>query len=141
MNNELKTVTILFRATDYIRSCIQKDVQRYNLNVTEFGVLETLYHKGPQSVHNIKSKVLIANSSLSYVIDTLIQKGLIRKEKATQDRRHHICELTDQGKSLFDEAYPRHVDQLRSVLNILTSEEEQQLQTLLKKLGKQGSSS
>ncbi|KAF0223783.1 MAG: MarR family transcriptional regulator [Erysipelotrichaceae bacterium] len=141
MNNELKTVTILFRATDYIRSCIQKDVQRYDLNVTEFGVLETLYHKGPQSVHNIKSKVLIANSSLSYVIDTLIQKSLIRKEKAPQDRRHHICELTDQGKVLFDEAYPRHVDQLRSVLDILTSEEEQQLQTLLKKLGKQGSSS
>ena len=141
MNNELKTVTILFRATDYIRSCIQKDVQRYDLNVTEFGVLEALYHKGPQSVHNIKSKVLIANSSLSYVIDTLIQKGLIIKEKATQDRRHHICELTDQGKVLFDEAYPKHVDQLRIVLDILTSEEEQQLQTLLKKLGKQGSSS
>ena len=139
MNNELKTITILFRATDYIRSYIQKDVQRYGLNATEFGVLEVLYHKGPQPVHLIKSKVLIANSSLSYVIDTLIQKGLIQKEKDPQDRRNHICELTDQGKALFDESYPRHVVQLRSVLNILTPDEERQLQFLLKKLGKQGS--
>jgi MarR family transcriptional regulator, 2-MHQ and catechol-resistance regulon repressor len=138
MSHELKTITILFRATDFIKSCIQRDVEHYDLNVTEFGVLEALYHKGPQSVHQIKSRVLIANSSLSYVIESLIQKDLISKEKAAEDRRNHICELTDQGKTLFKETYPRHVDQLRSVLDVLTPDEEQQLQTLLKKLGKQG---
>lgn len=138
MSHELKTITILFRATDFIKSCIQKDVGNYDLNVTEFGVLEVLYHKGPQTVHQIKSKVLIASSSLSYVIDILIQKGLIRKEKAAQDRRNHICELTDQGKALFIETYPKHVEELRSVLDVLTPDEEQLLQTLLKKLGKQG---
>jgi len=108
------------------------------LNPTEFGALEVLYNKGPQSVQTICAKVLIASSSMSYVIENLIKKDYIKKVKHVEDKRVHIVHLTESGRFLMDYIYPKHVEKLRKVINILESEEEIVLQDLLKKLGKQG---
>lgn len=138
MNNDLKTVTVLFRATNIIQKVILEDVSQYGLNPSEFGALEVLYHKGPQSVQTICDKVLIASSSMSYVVENLIKKDYITKVKHTEDKRVHIVHLTDSGRLLMDQIYPKHVEKLRNLINILESEEEIVLQDLLKKLGKQG---
>ncbi|HET6785775.1 MAG TPA: MarR family transcriptional regulator [Erysipelotrichaceae bacterium] len=138
MNNDLKTITVLFRATNTIQKVILEDVSQYGLNPSEFGALEVLYHKGPQSVQTICDKVLIASSSMSYVIENLVKKDYITKVKHVEDKRVHIVHLTDSGRLLMDQIYSKHVEKLRNVINILESEEEITLQDLLKKLGKQG---
>ena len=137
MNNDLKTLTILLRATNFIQEKIKDDVSKYGLNLSEFGALEVLYHKGPQPVQSICEKVLIASSSMSYVIENLIKKGFIEKVKDLNDRRIHIVHLTEKGIILFDEIYPKHFAHMRSVINVLDENEERELQNLLKKLGKQ----
>ncbi len=136
MNKDLKTLTILFRATNFIEETIKNDVSKYGLNLSEFGALEVLYHKGPLPVQSICEKVLIANSSMSYVIENLIKKELIEKVKDENDRRIHIVHLSKKGKKLFDDVYPKHLEHMRSVINILDESEEKELQSLLKKLGK-----
>lgn len=139
MINDLKTITILFRTSNMIEKIIADDVAQYGLNPSEFGTLEVLYHKGSLPVQSICEKVLIASSSMSYVIENLIKKDYIVKVKDKVDKRYHIVHLTDQGKILMDEIYPKHVKQLRSVIDILNSDEEVKLQSILKKLGKQES--
>ena len=137
MKNDLKTLTILLRATNFIQDKIKEDVAQYGLNLSEFGALEVLYHKGPLPVQSICEKVLIANSSMSYVIENLIKKELIEKTKNENDRRIHIVHLTEKGKQLFDEVYPKHLSHMRSVIDVLDTSEEYEMQNLLKKLGKQ----
>jgi MarR family 2-MHQ and catechol resistance regulon transcriptional repressor len=137
LSKDLKTLTILLRATNFIQETIKEDVSKYGLNLTEFGALEVLYHKGPLSVQSICEKVLIANSSMSYVIESLIKKDLIEKIKAENDRRIHIVYLTKKGQQLFDEVYPMHLAHMRSVIDVFDEKEEEDLQFLLKKLGKQ----
>jgi MarR family 2-MHQ and catechol resistance regulon transcriptional repressor len=136
MTNDLKTITILFRATHRIESLIKTDVSRYGLNPTEFGALEALYHKGPLSVQAIIDKVLIANSSMTYVLSSLEKKQWIQKEQDSTDRRIHTISLTEEGKHFMDEIYPKHVASLRKVLDQLAPTEEQMLQALLKIVGK-----
>ncbi|PKM66793.1 MAG: MarR family transcriptional regulator [Firmicutes bacterium HGW-Firmicutes-19] len=135
MKNDLKTLTILLRATNFIQEKIKEDVSKYDLNLSEFGALEVLYHKGPLPVQAICEKVLIANSSMSYVIENLIKTQLIDKIKDPSDRRIHIVHLTDKGIMLFDEVYPKHLAHMRSVIDVLDENEEKELQSLLKKLG------
>jgi MarR family transcriptional regulator, 2-MHQ and catechol-resistance regulon repressor len=135
LKNDLKTLTILLRATNFIQEKIKEDVSKYDLNLSEFGALEVLYHKGPLPVQAICEKVLIANSSMSYVIENLIKKQLIDKIKDPSDRRIHIVHLTDKGIMLFDEVYPKHLAHMRSVIDVLDENEEKELQSLLKKLG------
>jgi MarR family transcriptional regulator, 2-MHQ and catechol-resistance regulon repressor len=137
LKNDLKTLTILLRATNFIQEKIKEDVSKYELNLSEFGALEVLYHKGPLPVQAICEKVLIANSSMSYVIENLIKKGYIEKVKEPSDRRVHIIHLTEKGHVLFDEIYPKHLAHMRSVIDVLDESEEKELQRLLKKLGKQ----
>ncbi|MFH5882277.1 MarR family winged helix-turn-helix transcriptional regulator [Liberiplasma polymorphum] len=136
MAANLKTITILFRAHNAIANVIKDDVAKYGLNTTEFGTLEALYHKGPLTVKEILEKVLIANSSMSYVIETLVKKGYIQKQCKKNDRRSFVVSLTKQGQKFMDEVYPIHETRLLDVLNRLTEEEKTQLQTLLKKIGK-----
>ena len=133
---DLKTITILFRAHNRIESLIREDVRCHGLNISEFGTLEVLYHKGPLPVQTIKNKVLIASSSMSYVIERLMDKDLITKIVDSKDNRIHHVHLSSKGKELMDEIYPKHVQTLRQTLDKLTEEEEKQLHSLLKKLGK-----
>lgn len=137
MFQDLKTLTILLRATNSIEQKIKEDISSYGLNLSEFGALEVLYHKGPLPVQSICEKVLIANSSMSYVIERLTQKGLIEKVKNIEDRRIHTIELSDRGRQLIGDIYPRHLAHMRSVIDVLSEDEENELQRLLKKLGKQ----
>lgn len=136
MSQDLKSLTILFRAVGSIEERIKKDVARFGLNPSEFGVIEVLYHKGPLQVQTICEKILIAASSMSYVIDKLKKKGYIEAPQDPTDRRVHIVKLTNIGQELMDDIYPKHVATLRSVFDVLSEEEEVMMQELLKRIGK-----
>ena len=135
--DSLKTLTILFRTQNSFVKLIKKDVKKHGLNTTEFGVLEVLYHKGPLAIMDIKDKVLITASSMSYVIDQLVEKGYIKRVKNEDDKRQFMIKLTDFGEELMKEIYPKHARYLRQRLDLLTFEEEETLQHLLKKIGKE----
>lgn len=133
---DLKTIVTLFRATDSFSKAIQKDVKRYGLNVTEFGILEALYHKGKMTIKSLIEKVLITNSSMSYVIEQLHQKEFIVKIKSDIDGRSYMIDLTDKGRALMKKAFKEHKSHMRSIVNVLTPEEEAMLREWLKKIGK-----
>lgn len=133
---DLKTIVALFRATDSFSKAIQKDVKQYGLNVTEFGVLEALYHKGKMTIKSLLEKVLITNSTMSYVIDQLIKKSYIKKTKSNLDGRSYFLELTKDGQALMDSAFNQHRDNMHSIIEVLTPEEEELLREWLKKIGK-----
>ncbi|PKK86648.1 MAG: MarR family transcriptional regulator, partial [Tenericutes bacterium HGW-Tenericutes-8] len=104
-------------------------------NPSEFGALEALYHKGKLTVQQITEKVLIANSSMTYVLDNLVKRGLITRTKDEIDRRIYVVDLTTEGKAFMDDIYPKHHQNMTSVLSCLSKEEEKTLQLLLKKIG------
>ncbi len=132
---DLKTLTILFRTLKSIEIQIRDDIKRYGLNTTEFGVLEVLYHKGPLTIQEVKEKILIAASSMSYVIDTLVRKGFVERVQHDKDKRSYILVLTDSGAKKMEAIYPLHVSTMRQRLDVL-KKDEKTLQVLLKKIGK-----
>jgi MarR family 2-MHQ and catechol resistance regulon transcriptional repressor len=135
MNPELKLTTILFRTFQHVQDVIKNDILLYDLNIAEFGALEVLYHKGTLPIHEIGKKVLMANSSMTYVIDNLIKKEFIKKYKDENDKRNTLICLTDQGKKYFKKIFDKHQETLKSIYDILNVDEINQLSSLLKKLG------
>lgn len=133
---DLKTIVSLFRATDAFSKAIQKDVKQYGLNVTEFGILEALYHKGKMNIKSLLEKVLITNSTMSYVIEQLIKKELVIKERSKNDRRSFELVLTDKGYQLMDSAFALHKKHMRNIIDVLSKEEEESLREMLKRIGK-----
>ena len=75
MNNKsLKLLVVMLRAAQTVEELLKQDMKTYGINPTEFAVLELLYHKGEQPIQRIGKKILLASSSITYVVDQLEKK-------------------------------------------------------------------
>lgn len=135
MDKHLKAVTILLRASNFVQELLRKDIENYGLNTTEFGTLEYLYHKGPKPIQQICKRLLMANSSMTYVIDKLEKKGFVRRVHDQSDRRVINIELTESGRQYIERIFPEHAQRIRDIYSILNEQEMDFLMELLKKLG------
>lgn len=140
MEQELKLYITLSRAYRAILAHDERDVRRYGLNLTEFAVLELLYHKGPQPLQRIGERILITTGTITYVIDKLEQKGLLFRNPCEKDRRKFYAVLSEDGKALISKIFPEHAQNLAFALGGLSSEEQDIAINLLKKLGHEASS-
>ena len=135
MNNQLKAVAIMLRATHALEEILKKDIETYGINTTEFGVLEYLYHKGTQPMQSIGDKLLMANSSMTYVIDKLIEKRYVKRGKDLADRRKINVKLTGEGIRFFESIFPTHENKVSQVFSVLSEDELTTMMDLLKKVG------
>lgn len=135
IDQSLKLFIVLSRAARAVNDQVNKEIHTYNLNPTEFAVLELLYHKGDQPLQHIGSKILLASGSITYVVDKLEQKQLLSRKACEKDRRVTFAQITEKGKKFIEEIFPKHEKKLQDILAGLTSEEKEAAITLLKKLG------
>lgn len=127
----------LLRAADSIASHALSSVQELGLTVTQFGVLEALWHLGPLTLSELANKHLKSANNLTVVVDNLEKMNLARRERSTTDRRVIYVHLTEDGEALIRQAFPPHVEAVVQLVSILTEEEQDTLSTLLRRLGKQ----
>ncbi|GAJ98014.1 LOW QUALITY PROTEIN: transcriptional regulator, MarR family [Geomicrobium sp. JCM 19055] len=132
----LKLFVVMTRSLESVKRNVEHDIRSHGLNPTEFAVIELLYNKGDQPVQKIGEKVLIASSSITYVVDKLEKKRLHATKPCPNDRRITFVSITEKGRSFMDEIFPSHVEAIESIMEGLDSEEKEQAIDLLKKLGK-----
>ncbi|MBD2870245.1 MarR family winged helix-turn-helix transcriptional regulator [Paenibacillus arenilitoris] len=135
-NDALQLFIALSRASQWVNAHADRDIRRMGLNRTEFGVLELLYHKGPQPLQQIGGKVLMSSGNITYVVDKLEKKHMVRRRASTEDRRLIYAELTEQGAKFIEDVFPSHEAAIGEAVAGLSSEEKQLASVLLKKLGK-----
>lgn len=134
-SQQLKALTVLLRASQSIQEVVRKDIASYGLNMTEFGVLELLYHKGDQPIQMIGKKVLISSSSITYVVDKLEKKELVHRRACPDDRRVTFASITDAGKQLMDTIFPKHGQKVAQIFDRLSTEQLENTINLVKQIG------
>jgi MarR family 2-MHQ and catechol resistance regulon transcriptional repressor len=134
----LKLLVVLSKTYKSVMDKAVKDMKKYGLSETEFGILELLYHKGRFPLQQIGDKVLVTSGSITYNIDKLENKGYLKRVACTEDRRIIYAEMTESGTKLFDEFFPLHAQEIHSFMNALDKEEKLAIIELLKKVGKGG---
>jgi MarR family 2-MHQ and catechol resistance regulon transcriptional repressor len=132
----LNTYIKLSRAMDSVQASLLNGSSLKELTISQFGTLEALYHLGPLCQNELGSKILKSNSNMTTVIDNLEKRGLVRRERDTNDRRMIIIYLTDDGKKLITSVFPKHVENMVQIFSSLSKEEQETLGGLLRKLGK-----
>ncbi|MFC5590537.1 MarR family winged helix-turn-helix transcriptional regulator [Sporosarcina soli] len=131
----LKVFIVLSRALQSIKKRVEEDIKCLGLNPTEFSVLELIYSKGDQPIQKIGEKVLIASSSITYVVDKLEKKKLIERKPCMKDRRITYAAITNEGTELMNEVFPKHRIAMKEICGKLDSKEKEVLIEQLKKLG------
>jgi MarR family 2-MHQ and catechol resistance regulon transcriptional repressor len=132
----LDTWIKLSRAADSFGARLAQGSALADLTVSQFGVLESLYHLGPMRQSEIGAKLLRSGSNITLVVDNLERAGLVRRERDRDDRRVVNVSLTDAGRALIEGIFPAHVEAILEAMAVLSPQEQVELGRLCKKLGK-----
>lgn len=135
VSRALKLWIVLTRANQSISARMEEHVAEKGLTPTEFGILEVLLHKGPLLLGDIQRKILVTSGGITYLVDRLVQKGLVKREECPSDRRARYAVLTPAGDVLIRGMFPDHAAMIAATMQGLDAEEQALATKLLRKLG------
>jgi MarR family transcriptional regulator, 2-MHQ and catechol-resistance regulon repressor len=134
----LNSYTKLMRAAESVTGRVHRALPATGLTLSQFGVLEALYHKGPLCQKEIATKILKSTGNITLVVDNLEKRGLVRRERDNDDRRYLTIHLTESGLKLIVTVYAEVEASIVAEMGILTEDELETLGCLCKKLGTRG---
>jgi MarR family transcriptional regulator, 2-MHQ and catechol-resistance regulon repressor len=126
---------VLNKAFQAITRHAAAGIRHTGLGDSDFRVLEVLLHKGPLPVNSIGPKVNLTPGSISVAVDRLYGKGLVSRVESAEDRRIRVVALTPNGKKLIVPVFRKHAAAMKRVFSQLSSDELQQLESILKRVG------
>lgn len=125
----------LMRAADSATARIHRHLASAKLTISQFGVLEALYHLGTLCQRDLGQKILKSSGNMTTVIDNLEKRRLVLRKRSLQDRRLLHVHLTPKGRQLMEGFFPRHVARVVEEMSTLTAAEMAELGRLCRKLG------
>ncbi len=109
---------------------------KHDLNMASFDVLATLRRSGPPFALTPKAlmaSTMVTSGTMTNRLDRLEHAGFITRTPDPEDGRGFIIQLPDQGFALIDRAVTDHVANQAALIEVLSKEERNQLDALLKK--------
>ena len=123
------------RAHASVLKAVTARISDYGLTPSQFAVLEALHHLGPLPLGELAEKLLVTGGNITYVVDRLEQQELVARVRRTDDRRVVHAALQPAGQRLMREIFPDHAQFIEHLFAALSATEQEELRTLLKKLG------
>ena len=96
------TVIEVLRAASVISAALTPVVREFGLTLAAFNVLHTLAHaEGPLLPRDISQRQVIRPQTLSDILGTLEDDGLVDRLRERRDRRVLLVALTDAGRTRY----------------------------------------
>jgi DNA-binding MarR family transcriptional regulator len=106
----------------------------YGLHPMHFGMLVIIDSDGPVSQTELVRRTGVDASTMVARVDALEERGLVARQRSSEDRRSNEVTLTPEGKRVLEEVRARAVEVGDEVFGALTAAERKQLHALLQKL-------
>ncbi|MBA2748856.1 MAG: MarR family transcriptional regulator, partial [Tatlockia sp.] len=71
----------LVRATESVSHRLHRHLESSKLTVTQFGVLEALFHLGAMHQRDLAEKLLKSGGNITLVIDNLEKRQLVKRDR------------------------------------------------------------
>ena len=126
----------LLRTTDVVRRKLSRVVDQEGITLQQYNVLRILRGSqgAPMSALEIKDRLIEETPGVSRLIDRLVAKGLVRRDRSTGDRRMLECFITGRGLELLSRLDDVVNTADAQVLSGLSSEDLNRLNQLLSKI-------
>lgn len=132
----LKLFVVLSRAFNSVNRHAEADAVENGFTLTEWAILEVLYHRGPLLLGDVQRRILVSSGGITYLIDRLERRGLLERRACASDRRARYAALTQAGEQMVRELFPKHVERIEQAMSGLTAAEQRQCSSLLRDLGR-----
>lgn len=94
---------LIVRAARRLRRRWMASLEPWDITPHEFRALHAATHGDPPRLSEIADRLRIAPRSATEVVDSLEEKGLVRRAPSPTDRRAVLVEPTERGRALSDE--------------------------------------
>jgi DNA-binding MarR family transcriptional regulator len=85
-----------------LRSLQRQAIREADLTSAQYSVLSLLWDKDGRQLVELASGCCCSPSTITGIVDTLEEKGLVKREGNPEDRRSFLVTLTEQGRKLKD---------------------------------------
>lgn len=126
---------VLWKAAHAVEQNAMNSISELGLGLSDFAVLEMLFHKGPQPVNVIGKRILLTSGSITTAVNRLESRKLVRRTTHPEDQRARLVQLTEPGRLLIEQAFRQHALDMEETMAVLTLDERFELMRLLKKVG------
>jgi DNA-binding MarR family transcriptional regulator len=130
----------IFRLAQAMDVALRPPFAAAGLAQHDFDVLAALRRAEPphsRTPGELRDSLMVTSGAVTKQVDRLLSKGLVTRDVAADDARGRTITLTADGVGLVDELMPRHLDNQRRLLSILTEAQASELGTLLALLAEQ----
>ena len=132
--NFLPIVKELARAYQAFEGYSSAHIRGMGLLPVQFDVIATLANQPPMSFKQLGEKTLISKSSLTGVIERMVQKDLIAIQENPVDARSHLLRLTTKGQKIFEQVFPAHLKHLEMAFQRLSKKQMKEIEESLRTL-------
>ncbi|MCA1856667.1 MarR family transcriptional regulator [Massilia oculi] len=105
----LKSVRLLAECMQGFERFSGESVRQHGLTHAQFDIIATLGNTAGMSYKELGERTLITKGTLTGVIERLEQKGLVLRERSSDDKRSFFVRLTPAGERVFGEVFPQVV--------------------------------
>ncbi len=124
------------RITQCLSLEMTKTFTEHGLNPASFDVLATLRRSGPLyalSPNDLIATMMVTSGTMTNRIDQLSKAGLVERIHNPNDGRSIIVSLTEKGFAIIDSMIIEHVATLDRLTSGLSEDENENLNSLLRK--------
>jgi MarR family 2-MHQ and catechol resistance regulon transcriptional repressor len=130
------TWRLMLMASHSIYRYLLPPILQSGLGDSDYRVLDVLLYNGPMPVNAIGPRVYLNPGSVSVAVDRLYKKGLVSRVESESDRRVRTVSLTNKGRELFVPLFRHEASLIGKVFQDVSPGEREQLEGLLKRIGK-----
>jgi MarR family transcriptional regulator, temperature-dependent positive regulator of motility len=125
----------LIYLSNYLAGPVYKQIEsRFGVTRPQFVVLSCLAHMSGLNAKDITEASGRPKNSISRAVNELLAANFIQREIDPRDRRHHILEITNLGRDLFEQMVPMLVEREKAMTSVLTEAELKQFDRILRKM-------
>ena len=111
-----------------------ESVRHYGLTHAQFDIIATLGNTPGMSYKELGERTLITKGTLTGVIERLETKGLVLRERSSDDKRSFFVRLTREGEAVFRDVFPKVVAHGKQLFAGFSDAEFDELDGQLRKL-------
>jgi DNA-binding MarR family transcriptional regulator len=125
---------LLYKAGWVLQGLFEQAIEPFGLKGRHFLVLTMLSTGSSLSQQEMSRAMSVDPNIMVSLVDDLEERGLAERRRNPKDRRRHVIVLTDEGRSVYEEAR-RAVDAVEaSFFSVLSDEERGRLGEMAGKL-------
>ena len=106
----------------------------FGLKIPEWRIMAILGDTGAQTQRNLVRATLMDKVAVNRACKALDDRGLLQRSPNAADGRSHHLELTEAGRAMYEQIWPRAFAAYERIFTALTPRETETLRDLLDKL-------